>query len=173
MGCLVAVGLRLALLGCLLVSVTAVVGASRNLWFEFHGVLVEGVVVRQAEELAADWGDQSAATSTRGVMTAPARRVYRAIVEFKSGGNTYSTEAQARGPAYLYPAGSHVDVVFAPGRPEGAKLKPELPGFWTQAGYLLLGTMLGVGAAYWWWKLIGRRGRINPLSDGRTDVSGG
>lgn len=173
MGCLTAVGLRIVLLGCLLVSATTVMSAWRNLWFAFSGVTVEGLVVRQAEELAADWDDPSAGKRISGVQMAPARRLYRAIIEFKERERTYSIEAQARGPVHIYPLGSHVDIVYARGRPSGAKLKPELPDFWTQAGYLLIGTMLGVGAVYWWWKLIRRRARINSLSDGRTDVSGG
>jgi len=173
MGCLVAVGLRIVLLGCLLVSATTVIGAWRHLWFAFNGITIEGLVVREAEELAADWGDRSAGPQISGVQLAPARRLYRAIVEFKDGERTYLIEAQARGPAAIYPVGSRVDVVYARGRPDGAKLRPELPDFWTQAGYLLMGTMLGAGAAYWWWKLIRRRGKLNPLSDGRMDVSGG
>ena len=173
MGCLTAVGLRIVLLGCLLVSATTVITAWRTLWFAFNGVTVEGLVVRQAEELAADWDDPSAEKPTPGVRLAPARRLYRAIIEFKSGENTHAIEAQARGPVPVYPSGSHVDVVFARGRPDGAKLKVELPGFWTQAGYLLIGTMLGAGAARWWWKLIRRRARLDPLPDGGADVSGG
>lgn len=173
MGCLMAVGLRIVLLGCLLLSVTTVIGAWRNLWFAFSGVTAEGLVVRQAEELVADWDDLSTGKGTTGVQMAPARRLYRAIIEFKNGERTYSIEAQARGPVHIYPLGSHVDVVYARGRPDGAKLKSELPGFWTQAGYLLIGTMLGAGAVYWWWKLIRRRARITSLPDGRTDVSGG
>jgi hypothetical protein len=173
MGCLVAVGLRILLLGCLLVSVATVMIAWRHLWFAFNGVTVEGLVVRQAEELAADWDDPSAGKRISGVQMAPARRLYRAIVEFGSGERSYSIEAQARGPADLYPVGSRVDVVYARGRPDGARLKPELPDFWTQAGYLLMGTVLGAGAVYWWWKLLRRRAKLNLLPDGRMDVSGG
>jgi len=173
MGCLVAVGLRIVLVGCLLVSATTVMGAWRNLWFTFNGVTVEGLVVRQAEELAADWADSSVGKRTSGVQMAPARRLYRAIVEFKDGENTYLIAAQARGQVDVYPVGARVDVVYARGRPDGAKLRPELPDFWTQAGYLLMGTILGAGAVYWWWKLIRRRGRVSTLSDGRMDVSGG
>ena len=173
MGCLAAVGLRIVLLGCLLVSATTAIGAWRNLWFAFSGITAEGLVVRQAEELVADWEDPAAGKPASGVQMAPARRLFRAIVEFKDGDQTYSIGAQARGPVHIYPLASHVDVIYPRGRPGSAKLKPELPDFWTQAGYLLIGTMLGAGAVYWWWKLIGRRGRINPLSDGRKDVSGG
>jgi hypothetical protein len=172
-GCLVAVGLRIVLLGCLFVSVITVVGAWRHLWFAFNGVTVEGVVARQVEELAADWTDPSAGKMVSGVQLAPARRLYHAIVEFRDGQSTYSIEAQSRGPSEIYPVGSRVDVVYLRGRPDGAKLRSELPDFWTQAGYLLMGMMLGAGAAYWWWKLIRRRGKLNPLSDGRMDVSGG
>ena len=175
MGCLTAVGLRIVLLGCLLVSATTMIGAWRNLWFALSGVTVEGLVVRQAEEFAVEWDDRSApnAKPASGVQMAPARRLFRAIVEFKVAGSTHVIAAQARGPEHIYPVGSHVDVVFARGRPGGAKLKPELPDFWAQAGYLLVGTMLGAGAVYWWWKLIHRRAKLNPLSDSRADVSGG
>ena len=173
MGCLTAVGLRIVLLGCLLVSATTVMSAWRNLWFAFSGVTVEGLVVRQAEELAADWDDPPAGKRTSGVQMAPARRLYRAIIEFRDGGRTYLTTAQARSPVHVYPLGSHVDVLYARGRPVGARLLPELPDFWTQAGYLLIGTMLGAGAVHWWWKLARRRAKVNPLPDGRMDVSGG
>jgi hypothetical protein len=173
MGCLTALGLRIVLLGCLLVSAITVITAWRNLWFAFNGVTVEGLVVRQVEELAADWDDRSAGKPASGVRMAPARRLYRAIIEFKNGGSTLAIAAQTRGPAPIYPLGSRVDVVYPRGRPDGAKLKPELPGFWTLAGYLLLGTMLGAGAVGWWWKLIARRARIDPLPDDGADVSGG
>jgi hypothetical protein len=173
MGCLTAVGLRIVLVGCLLASATTVISAWRNLWFAFGGVTADGRVVRQVEELAANWDDPSAAKKASGLQLAPARRLYRAIVEFEIGENTYSVAAQASGPVHIYPVGSHLDVVFARGRPESAKLRAELPDFWIQAGFLLIGTVLGAAAVYWWWKLISRRGRINPLSDGRTNVSGG
>jgi len=173
MGCLTAVGLRIVLLGCLLVSATTVMSAWRNLWFAFRSVTAQGLVVREAEELAADWDELSAGKRTSGVQMAPARRVYRAIIEFKDGERTYLMTAQARSPVHVYPLGSRVDVLYARGRPDGAKLKPELPDVWTEAGYLLIGTMLGAGAVHWWWKLARRRVTLDPLPDGRTDVSGG
>jgi len=173
LGCLAAVGQRIVLVACLLMSAMTVSGTWRNLSFAFNGVTVEGLVVRQAEELSADWDVAPAGKPASGVQMAPARRLYRAVVEYRAGEKTYSIVAQARGPVSIYPLGSHVDVIYTPGRPGDAKLKPELPDFWTQAGYLLMATMLGSGALYWWWKLIRRRGRINPLSDGRMNVSGG
>jgi len=172
-GCLTALGMRVVLLACLLVSATTVVGSWRNLWFAFSGVVAEGTVVRQVEELAADWNDSATVTRTEGVQMAPARRLFRAIVEFQDSGRAYQVQAQALGPVHIYALGSHVDVVYSAGRPATAKLKPELPDFWTQAGFLLMGTMLGAGAVYWWWKLTRRHGRINPLPDGRSDVLGG
>ncbi|MEI6667780.1 MAG: hypothetical protein WCP29_06465 [Acidobacteriota bacterium] len=175
LGCLTAVTLRIALLGCLLVSATTVIGAWRHLWFRLSGVTVEALVVRQAEELVADWNEPGAARPPAGaaVQMAPARRLYRTIVEFKEDGQSYLIQAQTLSASHLYPLRSHVDVVYAPGRPASARLRPELPDFWLQAGYLLLGTILGAAAVYWWWKLLVRRGRINPLSDGRSNVSGG
>ena len=173
LGCLAAVGLRLVLVACLLASVTTVLGAWRNLSFALRSVTVEGRVVRQVEELTADWNAPSAAKPAGPVQLAPARRLLRAIVEFPVGGKAYSVAAQARGPVEIYPLGSRIDVAYVPGRPADAKLKPELPDSWAQSLYLLMGTVLGSGAVYWWWKLIRRRARINPLSDGRSNVSGG
>jgi hypothetical protein len=57
----------------------------------------------------------------------------------------------------MYPLGSKVDVVYPAGQPQRARLRPELPDFWTQAGLLLVATMLGAGAGYFWWLLIRRR----------------
>jgi hypothetical protein len=149
---LVALGLLLAML--------AGAGAVRNLWLWRTGATVQGVVVRQVEELAADWtgvlpGPLGARQS--GIQTAAATRVYRAVVEFQAGGAAYEVMAGARATVHLYPLGSKVDVVFPRGRPERARLRPELPDFWVQAGLLLLSTLVGAGSGYTWWKLALRR----------------
>jgi len=151
----------LVALGLLLAMLTGA-GAVRNLWLWRTGATVQGVVVRQVEELAADWagglpGPLGARQS--GIQTAAATRVYRAVVEFQAGGASYEVMAGARATVHLYPLCSKVDVVFPPGRPERARLRPELPDFWVQAGLLFLSTLVGAGSGYTWWKLAVRRSR--------------
>ena len=129
----------LVALGLLLAVLTGA-GAVRNLWLWRTGATVQGVVVRQMEELAADWtGELPGPLGARqsGIQTAAATRVYRAVVEFQAGGASYEVIAGARATVHLYPLGSKVDVVFPPGRPERARLRPELPDIWVQAGLLL------------------------------------
>jgi hypothetical protein len=156
------------MLGLALAIVTGT-GAARNLWLSFTGITAEGVVVRQLEELAVDWRDALSgplARSQTGIQTAPARRVYRAVVDFKAGEKSYEVIATARATVHLYPLGSKVDVVFPPGRPERARLKPELPDFWGQAGLLFVASLVGAGSGYTWWKLAtmraARRRVVNP-----------
>ena len=146
----------------LLVAILTGAGAVRNLWFWRTGATVQGVVVRQMEELAADWtGELRGPLGTRepGIQTAAAERVYRAVVAFQAGGAAHEVVADARATVHLYPLGTKVDVVFPPGRPERARLKPELPDFWVQAGVLFAATLVGSGSAYTWWKLAVRRSR--------------
>jgi hypothetical protein len=83
--------------------------------------------------------------------------VYRAVVDFQAGGTSYEVIANARSTVHLYPLGSKVDVVFPPGRPERARLRPELPDFWVQAGLLFVATLVGAGSGYTWWKLMLRQ----------------
>jgi hypothetical protein len=147
------------MLGLLLAFVTGA-GAVRNLWLSFTGTTAEGVVVRQMEELSADWRDElpgPLGTARSGIRTAAAERVYRAVVDFEADGRRYEVVANARATVHLYPLGSKVDVVFPPGRPERARLRPELPDFWAQAGLLFVATMVGAGSGYTWWKLALRR----------------
>ena len=149
----------LVALGLLLAIVTGT-GAARNLWLSFTGSTAEGVVVRQMEELSVDWHDGlsgSLATSRAGVQTAAAERVYRAVVDFQTGGKSYEVIAKARATVHLYPLGSKVEVVFPPGRPERAAFRAELPDFWVQAGLLFVATVVGAGSGYTWWKLVRRR----------------
>ena len=149
------------MLGLLLAMVTGT-GAARNLWL-FSGTTAEGVVVRQMEELSADWRaglPGPLGTRKSGIQTAAAERVYRAVVEFKSGGAPHEVIADARATVHLYPLGSKVEVVFPPGKPERARLRPELPDFWLQAGLLFVATVVGAGSGYLWWKLaLGRAAR--------------
>ncbi|HSP92599.1 MAG TPA: hypothetical protein VLN08_16910 [Vicinamibacterales bacterium] len=149
----------LVALGLLLAILTGA-GAVRNLWLWRTGATVQGVVVRQLEELAADWtGGLPEPLGARrfGIQTTAATRVYRAVVEFQAGGASYEVIAGARATVHLYPLGSKVDVVFPPGRPERARLRPELPDIWVQAGLLFLSTVVGAGSGYTWWKLALRR----------------
>ena len=149
----------LVVLGLLLAVITGA-GAAGNLWLSFTAATVEGVVVRQIEEWSADWRDQlpgPLGTSTAGIQTAAAERLYRAVVAFQDGGKPYEVVANARATVHLYALGSKVDVVFPPGKPERARLRPELPDVWTQAGLLLVATLVGAGSGYTWWKLVLRR----------------
>ena len=154
-------GIRLApwLLIALLLAIGTGVAAARNLW-SFSGTIAEGVVVRQIEELSADWREQIAlpkGARDPGIQTAAARRLYRAVVTFKDGDKSFDVLAGVRGTVHIYPTGSKVDVVFPPGQPNRARLRPELPDFWTQAGLLLIATVLGAGTAHSWWTLARRR----------------
>jgi hypothetical protein len=147
------------MLGLALAIVTGT-GAARSLWLRFSGAEVQGVVVRQMEELAVDWRDgqpNPLGTPESGIEIAAAERVYRAVVAFQTGGKSYEVVASARATVHLYPLGSKVDVVFPPGRPERARLGPELPDFFVQAGLLLVATMVGAGSGYTWWKLALKR----------------
>jgi hypothetical protein len=147
------------MLGLLLAIVTGT-GAARNLWLSRAGATAEGVVVRQMDELLVDWRNElpgPLGSSQTGIQTAAAQRVYRAVVEFQAGGTTHEVVANARATVHLYPLGSKVDVVFPPGKPERARLRPELPDFWAQAGLLFVATLVGAGSGYTWWKLVLRR----------------
>ena len=172
LGWLTAIGLRLVLLYFLYVSVTIVAGAWGQLRFAMSGVVAEGLVVRQAEELVAD-ASPAGTAGKPGVQLVKAQKLYRAIVEFREGERTFAVASAERGPVHLYALASHVDVIYPSGRPQDARLKPELPSFYLQAGMLFLGTLFGAASLYWWWKLFRRRGRINPLPGGRKDVLGG
>ncbi len=155
-------GSRTAVMLGLLLAMATGAGAARNLWLDFNGTTVEGVVVRQIEELSVDWRDDlpgPLGTRQSGIQTAAARRVYRAVVEFQAGKTTHEVVANARATVHLYPLASKVDVVFPPGRPERARLKPELPDFWMQAGILFAASLVGAGSGYTWWKLAVRRSR--------------
>jgi hypothetical protein len=118
---------------------------------------VEGRSSRELEELAVDWRDElpgPLGEARPGIRTAAAERVYRAVVDFQADGRSYEVVANARAAVHLYPLGSKVDVVFPPGKPERARLAPELPDFWVQAGLLFIATVVGAGSGYTWWKLV-------------------
>jgi hypothetical protein len=149
----------IVMLGLLLAIVTGT-SAARNLWLSINGTTAEGVVVRQIEELSVDWRNRlpgPLGASQTGIQTAAAERVYRAVIAFQAGDKSYQVTAGASATVHLYPLGSKVDVVFPPGRPERARLRPELPDFWVQAGLLLVATLVGAGSGYTWWKLALRR----------------
>lgn len=153
-------GSRTVIVLCLLLATTTAVSAARNLWLFFSGKVAEGVVVRQVEELTADWRDQvpgPLGARAAGIQAAATRRLYRAVVNFKDGGRSFDVLADVRGTVHIYPLGSKVDVVFPRGQPNRARLRPELPDFWTQAGLLLIATVLGAGTGYSWWKLARRQ----------------
>ena len=138
--------------------------------------MAEGLVVREVEELTADWSAPEPGTPRPPVQTATATRVYRAIVRFQDNGRSFEVPAQLRSTARLYPVGTKVDVVYPAGAPGRAKLRPELPDFWSQAGLLFMATVLGAGTVYGWWqsarKRAARRRRVvNPRRfDGRLIV---
>ena len=147
------------MLGLTLAIVTGT-SAARNLWFSFSGATADGVVVRQLEELTVGSERELPAPLGRagsGIQTVAAERVYRAVVGFQADGRSYEVVASARATVHLYPLGSKVEVVFPPGKPERARLAPELPDSWVQAGLLLLASVVGAGSGYTWWKLVKRR----------------
>ena len=148
-------GSRTVFFVCLLLSMTTAYSASRTLWFSLTGLDAEGLVVREVEELTADW--TSAASPRASVQTAAATRVYRAVVRFQENGHSFEVLARLRSTARLYPVGTKVGVVYPAGAPGEAKLRPELPDFWSQIGVLLMATVLGAGTAYGWWKSARRR----------------
>ena len=152
-------GSRTVIALALLLAIGTGVAAARNLW-SFSGTIAEGVVVRQIEELSADWREQIAlpkGARDPGIQTAAARRLYRAVVTFKDGDKSFDVLSGLRETVHIYPMGSKVDVVFPPGQPNRARLRPELPDFWTQAGLLFIATVLGAGTAHSWWTLARRR----------------
>ena len=157
-------GSRTVFFVCLLLSITTGFSAAQTLWFSRTGTVAEGRVVREVEELTADWTPPPPAPAGQAVQTATAVRVYRAIVQFQAGGRAFEVMAQLRSTARLYPVGTKVDVVYPAGRPGRAKLRPELPDAWSQAGLLLMSTVLGAGTAYGWWhsarKRVARRRRV-------------
>jgi len=152
----------------LLLSITTAFGAAQTLWFSLAGTEVEGRVVREVEELTAEWTSPVPALTRPDVQTATAVRVYQAIVQFQvkdpaaaaaagQAGRVFEVPAQLRSTARLYPVGTKVAVVYPAGKPGRAKLRPELPDFWSQAGLLLMATVLGAGTAYGWWKSAQKR----------------
>ena len=156
------VGSRTVVLAGLLLAVWTGYGAGRNLWFSLNGTVATGVVTRQIEEFSADWEDGQPApvgAEVAGIDLAAAERRYRAVVQFSDGGRAFDVVSELRGPAQVYATGSNVQVVYPPGRPERARLRPELPDGWMQSGLLLAATMLGAGSARLWWRLAQRRAR--------------
>ena len=157
-------GSRTVFFVCLLLAITTAFGAARELWFARTGLLVEGVVVREVEELTADWTapapSSAPAAASLGVQTAAATRVYRAIVRFRDKGSPFDwheVPAQLTSTARLYPVGTKVEVVYPAGAPGLAKLRPELPDVWSQAGLLFMATVLGAGTVRGWWKSARKR----------------
>jgi hypothetical protein len=147
---------------CLLLALSTGFPAARHVWFALSGEPADGRVISEIEELGADWDRPAAGRTTAGIVTAPARRFYRAVVEFQADGRAYAVASTVRSPAHLYAIGSKVEVVYPPGAPRRAMLRPELPDFWLQAGILLMATVLAAGTVYaWWhgwrWRLASRR----------------
>ena len=153
-------GTRAVIAICLLVSVSVAMGAWRNLWLGVRGTAVEGTVVRQDVTLAVDTSGGDAAAVSSGPSTVPARRLFRAVVEFSIGDRVYHVRARQAAPVHLYPLGSAQVVVFMPDRPDDARLWDELPDMWAQALLLLMATVIGAGAVKWWWWLAKRRPRF-------------
>jgi len=182
-GLLAGIGLRIVFLWFLYVAVILVADSWRQLQYTVGGVVADGVVVRQIEEVVTveavpaqapkDGPGKPAQPAKPGFEVVSAHRYFRAMVEFIDRDRSYRIGSEARGETPVYPTGSHVDVAYPRNRPADAKLRAELPNVWAQAGFLLMGTVLGAAALYWWWKLLRRRGRINPLSGSRKNVLGG
>ena len=156
------VGTRTVVLVGLLLAIWTGYGAGRNLWFSLNGSVATGIVTRQIEEFSADWTKgqpPSIGADAAGIDLAAAERRYRAVVQFAEGGRVFDVVSELRGPAQVYATGSSVRVVYPPGRPERARLGPELPDAWMQSGLLLAATMVGAGSARLWWRLARRRAR--------------
>ncbi len=152
-------GTRAVIAVCLLFAAGVAIPAFRQLWFASRATAADAFVVRQEAELEADW---SAGTgrSGREPVLAPARTVYQAVLEFSVGGHTYEVYATRRGPVHVYPVGSKEVVLFPAGEPTKARLRAEVPDFWTQAGLLLMGTVVGAGTVRWWWTMSRKRQRF-------------
>ena len=124
-------------------------GAVRNLWLWRTGATVQGVVVRQMEELAADWtGELPGPLGARqsGIQTAAAKRVYRAVVEFQAG------EREVRGDCRRPGDGAPLSARFEGGRRVPAGQAGAGPAQTRAAGFLgagrnaLLSSLVGAGA---------------------------
>lgn len=152
-------GTRAVIAVCLIVSLSVCVGAWRNLWMASQSTTARGTVLRQIEELSADWENGTATASAR-LQMAQARRSFQAVVGFEVDGRTYEVVSARKGAVHLYPLGSTLTVLFLPGRPQQAWLRDEAPDVWSQAALLLMGTVVGAGAVRWWWWLAKRRPRF-------------
>jgi hypothetical protein len=152
-------GTRVLIAVCLLLAVSTAMSAWLSLSFAARGAVVDGVVVRQEEELLADWRGADASRAD-GLRMTSAQRVFRAVIEFKVGERTYQVFSQQRGPDDVYPLGSKQAVVVPPGRPAHARIRAELPDFWTQAGLLLMSTVIGAATLRWWWSMARRPRRF-------------
>jgi hypothetical protein len=152
-------GTRAVIAVCLLFAAGVAVPAFQQLWFASRATAVDAFVVRQEAELAADWTAAAPGNGREPVM-APARRLYQAVLQFTVGGRTYEVFAARRGPVHLYPVGSKEVVLFPAGQPNLARLRAEVPEFWTQAGLLLMGTVVGAGTVRWWWRMSRTRQRF-------------
>jgi hypothetical protein len=152
-------GTRTAFVVCVLLALAAGLSAGRSLWFSLTGKIAEGLVTRQLEELTVDWSAPATALPNAPIQTANATRLYRAVVAFVVDGKQFEVRAKMRSTARLYPTGTKVDVVFPPGQPGRAQLRPELADFWTQASTLLMAVIMGAGTSYLWWKESRRRAR--------------
>lgn len=151
------------MLALLVLGINAMVPAWRTLWFAASGAVVEGVVIRQQEVLEGQWTEGADRAPGGGPALGSARRLLRAVVEFKDGERVHLLEARTASPVELYPVGSKVPVVYPPGHPERAQLRPELPDMWLQAGWLLVGTFLVGWAIYWWWLTARRPRRVRVV----------
>lgn len=152
-------GPRALIAVCLLLAISTAINAWRSLSFAARGAVVNGVVVRQEEKLLADWR-RADASRADGLRMTSAQRVFQAVVEFKLGDRTYEILSQQRGPDDVYPLGSKQAVVVPLGRPAHARIRAELPDFWSQAGLLLMGTVIGAAAIRWWWSMARRPRRF-------------
>jgi hypothetical protein len=147
--------------------------AAKNLWFVFNGRVAKGVVASFVEQLSADWQispDVPLGLRVQGVGVSTAQQVYRAVVTFSDGGRSFNVLTNARATARAFPVGSKVDVVFPPGRPERARVRPDLPDTWSQAGLLFVATVLGAGSLRLWWRLA-RRWMIRRSSLDRESIA--
>jgi hypothetical protein len=152
-------GTRALIAACLFIAVSVSAGAWRNLWMITRATAVDGIVLRQIEELSADWAAAKPGPAV-GVRMTQANRTFKAVVGFKADGKAYEVASAQRSPVQLYATGSSVRVAYPVGQPGRAWIQAEAPDAWPQAGLLLMGTIVAAGAVQWWWWLAKRRPRF-------------
>ncbi len=157
----------------LLLSGYALVIAAPAVRLTYGATIASGVVTRQIESYRTGAPAPGVTQVERGPRVVSVIRIYRAVVSFQFGGKSYDVQSRIASDTPAYSTLSTVDVAFPRNRPDLARIRAEVPGFWEGAGLLLVGITIGAGAVRWWWRLSHGRATISSLPGGRSDVSGG